>query len=479
MKSLRHIVFAGGVMFVAVLAVLNAGAANTITFDNQSGKPALVKLVGPTAATVAVPNGTKQTTNAAAGHYTIKVRYGTPGGYAYSKGDEFDVKQTATSESAITITLHPVVNGNYGTRPISEAEFGTVNSSSQTVSRENLATVPKDEKAIVSSTHAENTRILVRVEWGESNESKMTFIYDHIVAPLLQNGFAPSLDIDFLDREIALQEASEKKLGGKNEFFMKWLLACKAQGVLFPKGVACPYGEDWEKRMLAPGGTPSITKADVLPDVPQLVIRIVAITGPRYQVQGGPVSGFVHSPVTADAITLVCKVAKEEKWFREFRPSFPDKPASLSQVIHSGWQQLETFLVAKTPKNLLEKDKASEFCKTEAEFIEAFKAAHEAKDIEALAKLVYWEGIPEPLKGLWKSQEAGNLGRPIKKIEVSKPDASQKAGEFNFPITASLIVVFEVQEKSGGATVTGTQTVMYPVGTKEGVFYILMPKLKK
>ncbi|MCX7046070.1 MAG: hypothetical protein NTX50_11370 [Candidatus Sumerlaeota bacterium] len=125
MKSLRLIVIAGVIMLLVMLAAMNAEAANTITFDNQSGKPALVKLVGPTAATVTVPEGTKQTTNASAGHYTIKVRYGTAGAYAYSKGDEFDVKQTANSESAITITLHAVVNGNYGTRPISEAEFGT------------------------------------------------------------------------------------------------------------------------------------------------------------------------------------------------------------------------------------------------------------------------------------------------------------------------------------------------------------------
>ena len=139
MKSLRLVAFTGVVMLMVMLTALNAVAANTITFDNQSGKPALVKLVGPTAATVTVPKGTKQTTNAAAGHYTIKVRYGTPGAYAYSKGDEFDVKETATSESAITITLHAVVNGNYGTRPISETEFGR-DPGEQTTREEPLST---------------------------------------------------------------------------------------------------------------------------------------------------------------------------------------------------------------------------------------------------------------------------------------------------------------------------------------------------
>jgi len=33
-------------MLLGMLVALNAGAASTITFDNQSSKPALVKMVG-------------------------------------------------------------------------------------------------------------------------------------------------------------------------------------------------------------------------------------------------------------------------------------------------------------------------------------------------------------------------------------------------------------------------------------------------
>ncbi|MBI5902570.1 MAG: hypothetical protein HZB84_03675 [Deltaproteobacteria bacterium] len=97
---------------------------NTITFENQSGEPGLVKLIGPTALSVEVPVGGSRTVNAAAGEYHILVRYGNdPKAYRYSKGDPFTVTQTATKYSATSITLHKVVGGNYPSRPASSAEF--------------------------------------------------------------------------------------------------------------------------------------------------------------------------------------------------------------------------------------------------------------------------------------------------------------------------------------------------------------------
>jgi hypothetical protein len=112
-----------GVLVMAALATPRADAANTVTFDNQTGKAALVKLVGPTAMSVAVATGQKETVELRAGHYFIKTRLGTAGNYVFSKGDEFDVIETSTAESRITITLHTVVGGNYGTQGISQKEF--------------------------------------------------------------------------------------------------------------------------------------------------------------------------------------------------------------------------------------------------------------------------------------------------------------------------------------------------------------------
>jgi len=120
--STWHVI--AGVVLILIGVVTPTKAQNTVTFDNQSGEPALVKLIGPTSKEVEVPSGTKQSVEALAGRYTIKVRYGTQGKYRYSKGQDFEVEQTATTRSEITITLHKVMAGNYDTQPISEKEFG-------------------------------------------------------------------------------------------------------------------------------------------------------------------------------------------------------------------------------------------------------------------------------------------------------------------------------------------------------------------
>lgn len=83
--------FIGG--FAAVVCVLTVSSfgQNRVVFDNQSGDPALVKLTGPTETEIVVPNGAQAGADAAAGRYTIMVRYGTPGSFRYSKGEEFEV----------------------------------------------------------------------------------------------------------------------------------------------------------------------------------------------------------------------------------------------------------------------------------------------------------------------------------------------------------------------------------------------------
>ena len=113
------------VAFVALvcLVAVSAFAQNKVVFDNQSGEPALVKLIGPTQTQTEVPNGAKAGADAAAGRYIIKVRYGTPGKYHYAKGQEFEVTETATTRSETTITLHKVTAGNYESAPIGQGDF--------------------------------------------------------------------------------------------------------------------------------------------------------------------------------------------------------------------------------------------------------------------------------------------------------------------------------------------------------------------
>jgi hypothetical protein len=111
-----------------LLPAISAGHAETaraqITFDNQSGQPALVKLVGPSRRTAQVPNHQRRTVTAVGGEYYILTRYGSKReDYTYSKGDPFHVTQTRTRYSIITITLHKVVDGNYRTKDIPADEF--------------------------------------------------------------------------------------------------------------------------------------------------------------------------------------------------------------------------------------------------------------------------------------------------------------------------------------------------------------------
>jgi len=148
-----------GWLVVAAWAVsLCAFGQNKVVFDNQSGDPALVRLIGPTKSDVQVPNGAKAGVDAAAGKYIIKVRYGTPGNYRYAKGEEFEVTETAAARSETTITLHKVVAGNYDAKPISEAEFGGGSAVKQPV------TIDVDGQKVVLSGVKRNGQLVTMTE---------------------------------------------------------------------------------------------------------------------------------------------------------------------------------------------------------------------------------------------------------------------------------------------------------------------------
>src|SRR5271157_1539344 len=99
-------------LLVAAMAVgaFASNYPNTITFSNLSGDDALVKLIGPVRANVGVSNGTQASVKVPAGTYYFLVRYCSGNGRcSYAKGDPFDVVQTSTRYSVISITLHQVL----------------------------------------------------------------------------------------------------------------------------------------------------------------------------------------------------------------------------------------------------------------------------------------------------------------------------------------------------------------------------------
>jgi hypothetical protein len=92
------------VLFISVGAAFLSGIVGraeaqsaTITFDNRSGEPASIKLIGPTKPTAEVPNGQFRTVSVAYGHYYFMIRYGSGQyQYIYAKSDAFQVMETPT-----------------------------------------------------------------------------------------------------------------------------------------------------------------------------------------------------------------------------------------------------------------------------------------------------------------------------------------------------------------------------------------------
>jgi len=119
----RSTYLAAAVLAAALALNAERTPPSTVTFDNQSGKDAVVKLVGPTRGVVPVADHSRAGVHVRAGVYCILVRYGVAGHYSYTIGQKFSVEESGASYSVITITLHKVSNGNYESHPISPTEF--------------------------------------------------------------------------------------------------------------------------------------------------------------------------------------------------------------------------------------------------------------------------------------------------------------------------------------------------------------------
>jgi hypothetical protein len=123
-EQLQQVVYTSQTPAPSVRSQPNAYGSSIITFDNQSGESALVRLVGPTREDVHVSSGGRSSiSRVAPGQYVVYVRYGTTGAYRYTRGEYFSVQEYGPNYSHITLTLHVVPSGNYSYRESSEAEF--------------------------------------------------------------------------------------------------------------------------------------------------------------------------------------------------------------------------------------------------------------------------------------------------------------------------------------------------------------------
>ncbi len=111
-------------LFVSCTFIYQRNLQNTITFQNQSGEPALVKIIGPGSKTIDIRDQSSRTVKVEAGKYYILVRYGNkPDEYSYARGDTLVVSDTTKQPATMNITLHKALGGGYPTHPILPEEF--------------------------------------------------------------------------------------------------------------------------------------------------------------------------------------------------------------------------------------------------------------------------------------------------------------------------------------------------------------------
>ena len=172
------------ILFLSLWANLQSTYAqdyqNTITFDNQSGEFAVVKLMGPTDQIIDVPNSKSHTVNVDAGEYYILVRYGTkPASYTYSKGEPFTVTQTETEYSELTITLHKVIGGNYSAKPISNKEFDKATVTTQSTEQIKEESKPQPSRKEGAEQVAQKSSLIDDIN-KISNDANIKSLFDNL-----------------------------------------------------------------------------------------------------------------------------------------------------------------------------------------------------------------------------------------------------------------------------------------------------------
>ena len=130
LKTLRARIWVFYAILLIVIPATNllhaapTSSPHRITFINESGQNAHVKLIGPTRTALKIYLDQKRSVRVDAGEYYVLIRYGnSPKEYTYTKGDPFSVTQSGDQYSRISITLHRVISGSHTTGLVSGDEF--------------------------------------------------------------------------------------------------------------------------------------------------------------------------------------------------------------------------------------------------------------------------------------------------------------------------------------------------------------------
>jgi hypothetical protein len=107
---------------LSISAILHAGESPTITITNESSETVVAKLRGPSSGSLSISAAGSRTINVRGGNYLALFRYGSGGRYSYTKVGPFQVVETDSEVSEVTIVLHAVA-GNAQEHPSNEREF--------------------------------------------------------------------------------------------------------------------------------------------------------------------------------------------------------------------------------------------------------------------------------------------------------------------------------------------------------------------
>jgi len=110
------------------------------------------------------------------------------------------------------------------------------------------------------------------------------------------------------------------------------------------------------------------------------------------------------------------------------------------------------------------------------QLMDLFKQAHEKRDMEAIRRLVYWEGVDAKTREIVESGISGDFGLPVKRTFMEKLSEDEKLqytmGGVTYQPNLNPIGRMRVEfapPPEGQAT---TQTSGYLIGVKDGKHYI-------
>lgn len=110
----------------------------------------------------------------------------------------------------------------------------------------------------------------------------------------------------------------------------------------------------------------------------------------------------------------------------------------------------------------------------EQQLIRAYRAAHEAKDVERAMALVYWAGVADDIRASFRRNFQRDFLRKISMVQVVPREANQlteytregRTYRTNLRVVGNLVVRFEPPQGDGLTTTT------YPLGAHDGKLFI-------